>query len=32
MAYIGLSPTYGAFEKQALTADGSTTTLHSTTL
>ena len=26
MAYIGLSPTYGAFEKQALTADGSTTT------
>ena len=26
MAYIGLSPTYGAFEKQVLTADGSTTT------
>ena len=26
MAYIGRSPQYGAFEKQALTADGSTTT------
>jgi hypothetical protein len=26
MAYIGLSPQYGAFEKQTLTADGSTTT------
>lgn len=26
MAYIGLSPTYGVFEKQVLTADGSTTT------
>ena len=26
MAYIGLSPTYGAFEKQTITADGSTTT------
>ena len=26
MAYIGLSPQYGAFEKQVLTADGSTTT------
>ncbi len=26
MAYIGLSPQYGVFEKQAITADGSTTT------
>ena len=26
MAYIGRQPTYGAFEKQSLTADGSTTT------
>ena len=26
MAYIGRDPQYGAFEKQALTADGSTTT------
>ena len=26
MAYIGRSPLYGAFEKQSLTADGSTTT------
>ena len=26
MAYIGRPPTYGAFEKQALTADSSTTT------
>jgi len=26
MAYIGRSPIYGAFEKQSLTADGSTTT------
>ena len=26
MAYIGREPTYGAFEKQSLTADGSTTT------
>jgi len=26
MAYIGLSPQYGVFEKQVLTADGSTTT------
>jgi hypothetical protein len=26
MAYIGLSPQYGAFEKQTLTADSSTTT------
>ena len=26
MAYIGREPTYGAFEKQALTADSSTTT------
>ena len=26
MAYIGLSPQYGTFEKQAITADGSTTT------
>ena len=26
MAYIGRDPKYGAFEKQALTADGSTTT------
>ena len=26
MAYIGRAPQYGAFEKQALTADGSTTT------
>jgi hypothetical protein len=26
MAYIGRSPQYGAFEKQVLTADGSTTT------
>ena len=26
MAYIGREPQYGAFEKQALTADGSTTT------
>ena len=26
MAYIGREPEYGAFEKQALTADGSTTT------
>ena len=26
MAYIGSDPQYGAFEKQALTADGSTTT------
>jgi len=26
MAYIGRSPTYGAFEKQSLTADSSTTT------
>jgi hypothetical protein len=26
MSYIGRSPTYGAFEKQSLTADGSTTT------
>ena len=26
MAYIGRDPRYGAFEKQALTADGSTTT------
>ena len=26
MAYIGQSPVYGVFEKQAITADGSTTT------
>ena len=26
MAYIGRQPSYGAFEKQSLTADGSTTT------
>ena len=26
MAYIGRQPAYGAFEKQSLTADGSTTT------
>jgi len=26
MAYLGRQPTYGAFEKQSLTADGSTTT------
>ena len=26
MAYIGRSPLYGAFEKQSITADGSTTT------
>ena len=26
MAYIGLSPQYGVFEKQTITADGSTTT------
>ena len=26
MAYIGREPRYGAFEKQNLTADGSTTT------
>src|SRR5210317_1199172 len=26
MAYLGRSPQYGAFEKQALTPDGSTTT------
>ena len=26
MAYIGRDPQYGAFEKQSLTADGSTTT------
>ena len=26
MAYIGRQPQYGAFEKQSLTADGSTTT------
>ena len=26
MAYIGREPAYGAFEKQSLTADGSTTT------
>ena len=26
MAYIGKSPEYGVFEKQTLTADGSTTT------
>ena len=26
MAYIGRTPEYGAFEKQSLTADGSTTT------
>ena len=28
MAYIGREPTYGAFEKQALTADSSTTTFN----
>ncbi len=28
MAYIGRDPQYGAFEKQALTADGSTTTFN----
>ena len=26
MAYLGRSPAYGSFEKQSLTADGSTTT------
>ncbi len=26
MAYIGRNPAYGSFEKQSLTADGSTTT------
>ena len=26
MSYIGRSPAYGSFEKQSLTADGSTTT------
>ena len=26
MAYIGRQPAYGSFEKQSLTADGSTTT------
>ena len=26
MAYLGREPQYGAFEKQAITADGSTTT------
>jgi len=26
MAYIGREPSYGAFEKQTLTADGSTVT------
>ena len=26
MAYIGRQPSYGAFEKQSLTADSSTTT------
>ena len=26
MAYIGREPNYGAFEKQSITADGSTTT------
>ena len=26
MAYIGRKPEYGAFEKQSITADGSTTT------
>ena len=26
MAYIGRDPAYGSFEKQSLTADGSTTT------
>src|SRR6056300_416174 len=26
MAYIGRTPAYGAFEKQSITADGSTTT------
>jgi hypothetical protein len=25
MAYIGRQPSYGAFEKQSITADGSTT-------
>jgi len=28
MAYIGREPAYGSFEKQALTADGSTTTFN----
>ena len=26
MAYIGASPTYGVFDRQVLTGDGSTTT------
>ena len=26
MAYLGREPTYGAFERQSLTADGSTVT------
>ena len=28
MAYIGASPTYGVFDRQVLTGDGSTTTFN----